>query len=399
MKDNALENKLKKMLPYLNEKQQRILAATEAMSLGYGGISKVSRLTGISRSTIHKGIEDLEIKDYESLENIRLPGGGRKSTHLRNKKVRKAIEDLVEDSTRGDPMSPLKWTSKSIRHIAELLSKTGIEVSRESVRAILKDLGYSLRANDKSLEDSHPDRDEQFRYISKKVKSFLRRRFPVISVDTKKKELIGNFANKGKEWRKKDHARKVKGHDFHEADQEVGISYGIYDQGKNLGWVNVGCDHDTAAFAVQSIHRWWTYMGKKLYPDAKKLLICADSGGSNGYRVRLWKVKLQEFVDKTGLEVAVCHFPRGTSKWNKIEHRLFSHISMNWKGQPLTSHDVMVNLIGGTRTKTGLKVKAKIDKRKYPLGIKVSDEDMRKVNLKKDKFHGEWNYRILRSTS
>jgi transposase len=354
---------------------------------------------GPSRTTLHKGIQDLDIKDYEALEKVRLLGGGRKSTHLRNKKVRKAIDDLVEDSTRGDPMCPLKWTSKSIRHIAEVLSERGIKVSRESVRAILKDLGYSLRANDKSLEDSHPDRDDQFRYISKKVKSFLKRGLPAISVDTKKKELIGNFANKGKEWRQKDNPRKVKGHDFHEADQEVGIPYGIYDQGKNLGWVNVGCDHDTATFAVQSIQRWWNYMGKKLYPDAKELLICADSGGSNGYRVRLWKLKLQELADKRGLHISVCHFPRGTSKWNKIEHRLFSHISMNWKGQPLTSHDVMVNLIGSTKTKTGLKVKAKIDKRKYPIGVKVTDGDMRKVNLKKDTFHGEWNYRILRTTS
>ena len=398
MNDDALKEKLKKVLPYLNEKQQRIFAATEAMSLGYGGISKVARLTGFSRTTIHKGIQDAKIKDYEELEKIRLPGGGRKSTHFRNKKVRKAIDDLVEDSTRGDPMSPLKWTSKSIRHIAEVLSKKGIEVSRESVRAILKDLGYSLRANDKSLEDSHPDRDEQFRYISKRVNSLLRRGFPVIAVDTKKKEFIENFANKGTEWRKKDNPRKVKGHDFNGEDQEIGIPYGIYDQGKNLGWVNVGCDHDTSAFAVQSIQRWWSYMGNRLYPDAKELLICADSGGSNGYRVRLWKLKLQEFVDKTGLEVAVCHFPRGTSKWNKIEHRLFSHISMNWKSQPLTSHDVMVNLIGGTKTKAGLKVKAKIDKRKYPIRIKVSDVDMRKVNLKKEQFHGEWNYRIMRST-
>lgn len=227
----------------------------------------------------------------------------------------------------------------------------------------------------------------------------MKRGLPVISVDTKKKELIGNFANKGTEWRQKDNPRKVKGHDFHEAGQEVGIPYGIYDQGKNLGWVNVGCDHDTAAFAVQSIQRWWNYMGKKLYPDAKELLICADSGGSNGYRVRLWKLKLQELADKTGLHISVCHFPRGPSKWNKIEHRLFSHISMNWKGQPLTSHDVMVNLIGSTKTKTGLKVKAKIDKRKYPIGVKVSDGDMRKVNLKKDTFHGEWNYKILGTTS
>lgn len=395
MIEDALENKLKRMLPYLNEKQQRILAATEAIAIGYGGVSKVSKAAGISRTTIHKGIEDLEDEDYSSLERIRLSGGGRKSTHFQNKKLRELIEGLVEDSTMGDPMSPLKWTSKSIREISEHLIKKGEEVSRESVRVILKDLGYSLQANDKSLEDSHPDRDEQFRYINKRVKKFLKEGLPVISVDTKKKELIGNFGNKGKEWRKKGSPRKVKIHDFHEGNQEVGIPYGIYDQARNLGWVNVGCDHDTSAFAVQSIQQWWNYMGKKLYPDVRQLLICADGGGSNGYRVRMWKYKLQEFVDKTGLEVTVCHFPRGTSKWNKIEHRLFSHISMNWKGRPLTSHDVMVNLIGTTKTKTGLKVKAKIDKRRYPTGIKLSDRDMAKVNLKKDKYHGEWNYTIL----
>lgn len=398
MNTDVVENKLKRILPYLNEKQQRILAATEAIALGYGGVSKVSKITGISRTTIHKGIDDLENKNYKLLERIRLSGGGRKSTHFQNHKLRDLIENLVEDSTRGDPMSPLKWTSKSIREISEHLTKNRNEISRESVRIILKDIGYSLQANDKSIEDSHPDRDEQFRYINKKVKKFLKDDFPVISVDTKKKELIGNFANKGKEWRKKKNPRKVNEHDFHNPKgQEIGIPYGIYDQGKNLGWVNVGCDHDTSVFAVQSIQRWWTYMGKMIYQKAKKLLICADSGGSNGYRVRLWKVKLQEFANKTGLEITVCHFPKGTSKWNKIEHRLFSHISINWKGRPLTSHDVMVNLIGATQTKTGLKVKAGIDKRKYPTGIKISDSDMEKVNIKKDKFHGEWNYTIVRS--
>lgn len=398
MNTDVVENKLKRILPYLNEKQQRILAATEAIALGYGGVSRVSKITGISRTTIHKGIDDLENKNYKLLERIRLSGGGRKSTHFQNHKLRDLIENLVEDSTSGDPMSPLKWTSKSIREISEHLTKNRNEISRESVRIILKDLGYSLQANDKSIEDSHPDRDEQFRYINKKVKKFLKDGFPVISVDTKKKELIGNFANKGKEWRKKKNPKKANEHDFHNPKgQEIGIPYGIYDQGKNLGWVNVGCDHDTSVFAVQSIQRWWTYMGKMIYQKAKKLLICADSGGSNGYRVRLWKVKLQEFANKTGLEITVCHFPKGTSKWNKIEHRLFSHISMNWKGRPLTSHDVMVNLIGATQTKTGLKVKAGIDKRKYPTGIKISDSDMEKVNIKKDKFHGEWNYTIVRS--
>ena len=247
-----------------------------------------------------------------------------KPKHTQNKKLLKMIETLVEDSTRGDPMCSLKWTSESTRLISEDLYKKGYKISHETVRVILKKLGYSLQENDKSLEDSHPDRDEQFKYINEQVKKFSKDNFPVISVDTKKKELIGNYANKGQEWRKKGSPRKVNGHDFPDPKgQEVGIPYGIYDQGKNLGWVNVGCDHDTSVFAVQSIQSWWTYMGKKIYPDAKKLLICADGGGSNGYRVRLWKVKLQEFTNKSGLEITVCHFPRGTSKWNKIEHRLF----------------------------------------------------------------------------
>ncbi|HHT9130775.1 MAG TPA: ISAzo13 family transposase [Candidatus Brocadiaceae bacterium] len=397
MKVNVLENKLRRILPYLNEKQQRILAATEAISLGYGGVSKISKLTGMSRTTVHKGIEDLENKEHREMESIRLSGGGRKSTHFTNPKLRKLIESLVEDSTRGDPLSPLKWTAKSIREISECLNKKGQQISRETVRGILKDIGYSLQANDKTLEDSHPDRDEQFLCINKKVKMFLEEGQPVISVDTKKKERIGNFGNKDKEWREKGSPGKVKMHDFHEGNQEVGIPYGIYDQANNLGWVSVGCDHDTSAFAVQSIQLWWNTMGRHLYPDAGKLLICADGGGSNGYRARMWKYKLQECVNKTGLEVTVCHFPKGTSKWNKIEHRLFSHISMNWKGQPLISHDVMVNLIGATKTKTGLQVKAKIDKRKYPTGIKLSDQDMAKINLKKDTFHGEWNYTILNS--
>ena len=294
-------------------------------------------------------------------------------------------------------MSPLKWTSKSTRHLAEELRNKGLKISHESVRTILKNLDYSLQGNDKSLDDSHPDRDAQFRFIARKVKKFLKTGLPVISVDTKKKELIGNYANKGKEWRKKGDKKKVKGHDFHEKNQKIGIPYGIYDESKNLGWVNVGCDHDTAAFAVQSIQRWWTHVGRQAYPEANELLICADAGGSNGYRLRLWKFNVQEFVAKSGVEVSVCHFPRGTSKWNKIEHRLFSQISMNWKGQPLVSYDVMINLIGATKTKTGLVVNVKLDKRKYPTKIKDSDEQMGNVNIKREKFHGEWNYKILSS--
>jgi len=395
MDTEILKGKLNNILPYLNEKQKRVFLGAEAKSIGYGGISRISKLTGVSRPTIHQGISDLESGDSGLIERIRGSGAGPTPKHTQNKKLLKMIEVLIESSTKGDPMSPLKWTSKSTRHLSDELYKKGYEVSYETVRVILKKLGYILQGNDKSLEDSHPDRDEQFKYINKQVKEFLRNNFPVISVDTKKKELIGNYANKGKEWRKKGSPREVNGHDFPDPKgQEVGIPYGIYDQSKNLGWVNVGCDHDTSVFAVRSIQSWWIYMGKKIYPAAKKLLICADSGGSNGYRVRLWKLKLQEFANKSGLEITVCHFPMGTSKWNKIEHRLFSHISMNWKGHPLTSHDVMVNLIGGTKTKTGLKVKAKIDKRKYPTGIKVSEQEMEKINITKHNFHGDWNYTI-----
>lgn len=398
MATENLKEKLGNILPFLNEKQQRMFLGAEAKSIGYGGVSKIAKLAGVSRPTIHQGITDLESIDDASIERVRVSGGGPKPKHSQNTKLQRSIEALIEDSTKGDPMSPLKWTSKSTRHLSEELYKKGYEVSHETVRAILKKLDYSLQGNDKSLEDSHPDRDEQFKYITKRVKIFLKDNLPVISVDTKKKELIGNFKNKGLEWRKKGGPRKVNGRDFPDPKgQEVGIPYGVYDQGKNLGWVNVGCDHDTSVFAVQSIKRWWTYMGKKIYPDTKKLLICADSGGSNGYRVRLWKVKLQEFANKSGLEITVCHFPKGTSKWNKIEHRLFSHISMNWKGHPLTSHDIMVNLIGATKTKTGLKVKAKIDKRKYPTGIKVSDQELEKINIVKHNFHGDWNYTISKN--
>ncbi len=397
MTDEEIKSKLTKILPYLNERQKRILLAAEALSIGYGGVSRVSRITGITRPTVHAGLKDLDKQDEGEIANIRSEGGGRKSTHTGDKRITGLVESLVDGSTRGDPMSPLKWTSKSTRNIADELCNKGVKISHVSVKTILKNLDYSLQGNGKSLEDSHPDRDEQFRFIARKVKKFLKEGLPVISVDTKKKELIGNYANKGKEWRKKGDKKKVKGRDFPEKDKKVGMPYGIYDQGKNIGWVNVGCDHDTADFAVQSIHRWWTYMGRKLYPTAGDILICADSGGSNGYRVRLWKSKLQEFVNKHGVEVSVVHFPSGTSKWNKIEHRLFSHISMNWKAQPLVSYDVMINLIGGTGTKTGLKAKAKLDKRKYPIGIIISDEEMEKVNIKTEQFHGDWNYKILKS--
>jgi hypothetical protein len=391
--DKLLKRKLLSMLPLLNEKQRRLFLAAEAKEIGYGGISKIAKLANISRPLIHRGIVELDSGKIDP-EVVRNEGGGRKSTITQDKKVIKIVEKYVDDLTSGDPMSPLKWVSRTIRHIAEDLTIKNFPISRESIRIILKNLDYSLQGNNKSLDDSHPDRDEQFKHINKTVKKYFKEKNPVISVDAKKKELIGNFENKGKEWRKKNNPRKVKGHDFPEKNQEVGIPYGVYDQANNSGWVNVGCDHDTSAFAVASIERWWIYVGKKIYPSATKLLICADSGGSNGYRTRLWKFKLYVFACKYNLKITICHFPRGTSKWNKIEHRLFSHISMNWKGRPLTSHDVMVKLIGATKTSTGLTVKAKIDKRKYPIGIKVTDDQMEKIKIKKNKFHGDWNYSI-----
>ena len=393
--EKLLKEKIDSIIPYLNEKQKRLMVAAEATSLGYGGITIIKKETGIARSRIHRGIIELKSHKTNEIDRIRTTGGGRKSTHVENKKIIRLIESFIDDSTRGDPMSPLKWTSKSTRQIAEIISQKSYKISYETVRTILKNLDYSLQGNDKSLEGSHPDRDEQFKYINKQVKKYLEIGNPVISVDAKKRELIGNFANKGREWRKKSKPRKVNIHDFHDPKgQEIGIPYGIYDQGKNLGWVNVGCDHDTSDFAVQSIYNWWIYMGRKFYPNARKLLICADGGGSNGYRVRLWKYKLQEFVNRTGLEIEVCHFPKGTSKWNKIEHKLFSYISMNWKAHPLISHEVMVNLISSTKTKKGLRVVAKLDRRKYPQGIKISDEEMEKINIKRKEFHGEWNYII-----
>lgn len=394
-KEYQLKEKLNLILPYLNEKQKRLIAAVEASSLGYGGVTLVTKVTGMARSRIHRGLIELKSNNKNELDRIRATGGGRKSIYVENEKIINLVESLIEDSTKGDPMSPLKWTFKSTRQIAEVLLKKRYKISHETIRTILNNLGYSLQGNTKSLEGSHPDRDKQFKYINKQVKEYLKDGEPVISVDAKKRELIGNFANNGQEWRKRNKPRKVNMHDFHNPKgQEIGIPYGVYDQGKNLGWVNVGCDHDTASFAVQSIYNWWLYMGKRLYPKANRLLICADSGGSNGYRVRLWKYKLQEFVNKTGLEIQICHFPRGTSKWNKIEHKLFSYISMNWKAQPLISHEVMVKLISNTKTKKGLKVVAKLDKTKYPNGIKITDEDMEKINIKRNDFHGEWNYII-----
>ena len=393
----GFQDRLLTLMPHLNERQLRLAAALEARSLGYGGVSAVAQVTGIARGTIHRGLEELQRPaSTPAQEQVRTPGGGRRRIVAQNPQILKRLKQLVESSTRGDPMSPLLWTCQSTQQLATVLSQEGNPISPDTVGRLLAEMGYSLQANLKTLEEgaNHPDRDRQFHYLNREVGRFLRRGDPVISVDTKKKELIGRYSNKGRKWRPQGKPEKVQIHDFIDPDEPKAIPYGIYDLARNQGWVNVGCDHDTASFAVGSIRRWWRSMGKQQYSQARRLLICADSGGSNGYRLRLWKYELQSFVQEANLEVVVCHLPPGTSKWNKIEHRLFSHISMNWRGRPLVSHEVVVKLIGATMTKTGLKVKAKLDKRKYPLKVKVTDEQMRSLNLEPHKFHGEWNYTI-----
>jgi transposase len=380
---------------FFDERTRRLWASAEAKALGYGGQSLVAEATGISRSTINIGLREIEEGVRAPGKRVRCPGGGRKRLTELNPQVKLDLENLVDPTTRGDPESPLRWTCKSTRVLSEALKKKGHKIGRQSVAYLLHDLGYSLQGNRKTKEGaSHPDRDAQFRYINGQVLAFQQRKEPIVSVDTKKKERVGEFKNGGREWQPKGQPECVRTYDF--ADKELGkvCPYGVYDQRANLGWVSVGTDHDTAEFAVESIRRWWYKMGRKRYPHATELLITADCGGSNGYRVRLWKVGLQRLVDELELCISVCHFPPGTSKWNKIEHRMFSHISMNWRGKPLTSHEVIVNLISNTRTKEGLEIQAELDIGIYPKGIKVSDEELRKVNLKRAKFHGEWNYRI-----
>ena len=393
----GFRDRLLTLMPHLNERQLRLAAALEARSLGYGGVSAVAQATGIARGTIHQGLDELRHpRTTPAREQVRTPGGGRKRMVAQNPRILRRLKQLVESSTRGDPMSPLLWTCQSTQQLATVLSQEGNPISPDTVGRLLAEMGYSLQANLKTLEEgaNHPDRDRQFHYLNGQVRRFLRWGDPVISVDTKKKELVGRYYNKGRQWRPQGKPEQVQIHDFIDPEEPKAIPYGIYDLARNQGWVNVGTDHDTASFAVGSIRRWWRSMGKADYPQARHLLICADSGGSNGYRLRLWKYELQSFVEEANLEVVVCHLPPGTSKWNKIEHRLFSHISMNWRGRPLVSHDVVVKLIGATMTKTGLKVKAKLDKRKYPLKLKVTDEQMESLNIEPHKFHGEWNYTI-----
>ncbi len=392
--EQKIAEKLAIVLPHLNEKQRRLLIAAEAKTLGWGGISQVAKATGVSRVTIHKALTEIEDKKILA-ERIRKPGGGRKDITEYYPNILEKLETLVDPVSRGDPRSPLRWTCKSTRQLSEELGQKGYAISNVTVADLLHRLDYSLQANAKTLEGaSHPDRDAQFQYINSRVREFLRRQQPVISVDTKKKELVGNFKNGGKEWQPKGEPEKVEIHDFASPEFPKVIPYGVYDIGKNMGWINVGTDHDTASFAVASVRRWWFGMGREIYPSATALLICADCGGSNGYRVRLWKIELQTLASETGLRITICHFPPGTSKWNKVEHRLFSHISMNWRGRPLVSHEVIVKLIGETTTNTGLEVKAQLDKRRYPVKIKVTDEEMKMIKIRPHKFHGEWNYSI-----
>jgi transposase len=393
-KQSKLTEKLSAVLPYLNERQQRLLLAVEARSIGYGGVSQVSRASGVSRPTIYRGLRELCEESSEVLM-VRAPGGGRKRIELVDPTILDDLDRLIDPDTRGDPMSPLRWTCKSTRQLAAALQQLGHRISHQLVAELLRSSGYSLQGNAKTKEgNQHPDRDAQFNYLSEQSKTFLAQGLPVVSMDAKKKELVGQFENPGREWQPQKQPVAVNVHDFPDPLLGKAIPYGIYDIGQNAGWVSVGQDHDTASFAVASLHRWWQLVGKPTYPQAKQLLISADSGGSNGYRLRLWKFELQQFADITGLEVTVCHLPPGTSKWNKIEHRLFSHISMNWRGRPLSSHEVIVELIGATTTTRGLTVQAEIDTGIYPLKVKVSDAELASVQITPHVFHGEWNYTI-----
>ena len=371
-------------------------AGAEADVLGHGGVAIVVRATGLARNTVVRGLAELSVKGRPDPDRVRSHGAGRKKTTDIEPGLMTALEKLVEPVTRGDPESPLRWTSKSTRHLAKELSANGYVVSHSLVAGLLHDLEYSLQANRKTLEGSnHPDRNAQFEHINEVVKSQTKQGQPAISVDTKKKELIGRFKNGGREWRPQGKAEKVNVHDFLDPAKGKAIPYGVYDLHHNLGWVSVGVDHDTAAFAAATIKRWWRELGKKRYPRAKSLLITADSGGSNGSRLRLWKWELQKLADKIGLAISVCHLPPGTSKWNKIEHRLFSFISQNWRGRPLLTHATVVNLIAATKTNTGLKVRCVLDTNKYPTGVKPTEEQMAQINFHPDKFHGDWNYTIL----
>ena len=395
----AVQQRFSRISSVLDERLRRLVAASEAEVLGYGGVSLVSRATGVSRRAITAGLLELEsgvaAAASPSAARIRRPGGGRKKAGVTDATLQRDLEGLIEPLTRGDPQSVLRWTCQSLRQLAAQLVALGHRVSHTTVGELLHEMGYSLQANQKTLEGgTHPDRNAQFEFINARTESELAAGNPVISVDTKKKELVGDFKNRGRAYRPKGDPQKVRVHDFVIPELGRANPYGVYDVANNLGWVSVGTDHDTASFAVETIRRWWKSMGAALYPRAQRLQIMADGGGSNGSRVRLWKIELQALAEELGFPIAVCHLPPATSKWNKIEHRLFSFISMNWSGQPLVSHEVIVNLIRATRTAKGLRVEAEIDRNLYPPGRKVSDKEMEGINLAKETFHGEWNYTI-----
>jgi hypothetical protein len=397
----TVRQKYEALASVLHEKARRRWAACEAQALGRGGITLVASATGLSRPTIRKGITELQAKatgdDTDTSDtSIRRQGGGRLPLTATDPVLLEHLKNLVDPTTRGDPMSPLLWTCKSTRNLAEALHAQGHTISHQTVARLLTEMDYSLQANRKTLEGKDdPDRNAQFEHINAKVLAFQQRGQPVVSVDTKKKELVGNYKNAGAEWRPEGQPIKVKSKDF--PDEELGkvVPYGVYDLTANEGWVSVGITHDTAVFAVESIRRWWYRMGRPAYPQAKELLITADSGGSNGRRLRLLKVCLQYLADDLRMPISVCHFPPGTSKWNKIEHRMFCHITENWRSQPLVSHAVVVNLIGSTKTRAGLHIKAELDTNFYAIGIKVTDEELDWVRLQRDTFHGEWNYTIF----
>jgi hypothetical protein len=395
-----IESRYIALASLMDERMRRQWAAAEARSYGCGGLRAVSHATGISPTTIAVGRMELEVReaDPNAPRDLRLrkPGGGRRRLTMVDPELATSLEKLVDPVTRGDPQSPLRWTCKSTTQLANELTRQGHAVSPRTVGRLLKAAGYSLQSNRKTKEgNNHPDRNAQFEHINATVIAFQERGQPVISVDTKKKEIVGKFKNNGREWQPEGEPEEVLVHDFMDKDLGKAIPYGVYDVTENQGWVSVGIDHDTAQFAVEAIHRWWKRMGSKRHRGAKRLLITADGGGSNGSRCRLWKVALQNLANRLGIPIHVCHFPPGTSKWNKIEHRMFCHITQNWRGRPLVSHDVIINLIANTVTAKGLRIKAALDAKTYPLGIKVTDDELAAVNIQPATFHGEWNYRVL----
>jgi len=392
--EEALAQMFAMLTPHLDERRKRLLAGAQARALGRGGIAAVARASGMSRSTVQSGVREVD-EGAEPSGRVRRPGAGRPRLIDKDPDLLLELDDLVSPEARGDPMSPLLWTAKSTYQLADALAGKGFTVSPNTVGDLLANMGYSLQDTSKQKEGrQHVDRDAQFAYINSTAGSFLAAGEPVISVDTKKKELVGEYSNAGKEYQPKAEPVRTLVHDFIDPDMGKAIPYGVYDMGANEGWVSVGEDADTASFAVATIKRWWEQMGRPRYPEATKLLVCADSGGSNGYRLRAWKVELAKLANETGLEITVCHFPPGTSKWNKIEHRMFSFITMNWRGRPLVSYRTVVQLIAGTTTKKGLKIQADRDEGYYPLGVKISNKELAAVPLTHHEFHGEWNYTV-----